>query len=396
MLDRVAFERDIRNLEAFGHRGSATQNEREAAKYLLGRLHENGLTNARIEPFYGMRSLPGTVLWHLAIGFVGLLLFEISPWITIVAGVATVLSFCLEQNCRGVWLSRALPHFPSANVVATIPAANRKRRVVLLAHYDTQRTGLIWVLYRYLCSIYWFTPAIMKASMTIVTASFGAQVILGIIAVAGLEGEWFWYAQRLLQVVYVGTIFFFAEWLFHSHVPGAGDNATGSAAIMTMASAWQENPHDDVELMIVFTGCEEAGMLGAEQWTLQHAAEIEATPTLFLNMDNLGFGPPRFLGNEAPNCGGIVSYPKPLLKLAEEVAREAGLADAGPHAVPAATDGLPLLTHGMQGLTIISFSHHGFMPNYHRMQDTTANLDFDAAWAATEFGWRVCGRLAEL
>jgi hypothetical protein len=49
----------------------------------------------------------------------------------------------------------------------------------------------------------------------------------------------------------------------------------------------------------------------------------------------------------------------------------------------------------MQGLTIISFSHHGFMPNYHRMQDTTANLDFDAAWTAVEFGWRVCGRLAE-
>ena len=118
-------------------------------------------------------------------------------------------------------------------------------------------------------------------------------------------------------------------------------------------------------------------------------------PTVFLNLDNLGFGPPRFFRYEVPLCGLPVAYPPELVNLAIDTARELGLKDAGPHALPGPTDALSFLTRGMRGISIVSFGKWGFMPSYHRLRDTTEHLDFDAAWQAVVFGWAILQRIAQ-
>ncbi len=93
-------------------------------------------------------------------------------------------------------------------------------------------------------------------------------------------------------------------------MPGAADNATGAAAVLTLGEAWCRRPHDGVELVLLLPGCEEPGMLGSAAWADRHREELSELPTFFLNIDNLGVGPVRFFGAEIPLLGWPVAYPR--------------------------------------------------------------------------------------
>jgi hypothetical protein len=165
--------------------------------------------------------------------------------------------------------------------------------------------------------------------------------------------------------------------------------------VLTLCQNWQREPVSDIELRIVFTGCEEGGLLGATEWADRHRDEVCSLPTLFLNLDNLGFGPPRFFASEVPLCGWPIPYSPAMIAAAKAAAEEVGLIDPGPHSMPGPTDALAFLVRGMEGMSIVSFRKWGFMPTYHRLLDTTENLDFDAAWQAVLFGETLLRRMAQ-
>jgi hypothetical protein len=129
-------------VDTIGYRPPTSEGERWASKYIQGVLAKLGLEH-QVEPFTSHRtfSYPYMILFAASVlgsllaggghGFLGFVL----------AGLAAV-GFYLENTCRGV-VSRILPHEPSQNVVARIPAwGEPRRRVGVCAHYDTSRTGL--------------------------------------------------------------------------------------------------------------------------------------------------------------------------------------------------------------------------------------------------------------
>jgi len=50
--------------------------------------------------------------------------------------------------------------------------------------------------------------------------------------------------------------------IFYKHVEGANDNASGVAVMLTMAEAMSLDAPADTEVVVVATGCEEAGTVG--------------------------------------------------------------------------------------------------------------------------------------
>ena len=360
-----------------------------------------------IEPFCGARSYAARVLMHIAIAAIGLLLSWRMPAIGMVLAAVALISFVVEQQWCVVWLSWPACRYRSQNVCETVPAiGTARRRIVLCAHYDSQHSGLIWTINRYLNRVSMSLPLWLKPPMTFLVALMALQILLSAAGAltGGIHGSTqmsagLTFTIRILEVlllaIYALVAALFIQLAFGRFVPGAVDNASGVAAVLELADAWVASPPaDDVELMVVLSGCEESVLLGAAAWADRHRQELGRLPTLFLNLDSMAFGPPRFLGAEVPAAGLPLRADARMIKLCGQIAEELGLHNAGPHALPGPTDGFALLARGLRGISIVSFQDGGVLPRYHTMADTADNMDFAAAHATVEFARRLCWKMA--
>lgn len=388
---RQRFERWIRDLAAFGHRGAGTANEKAAASYLLAELQQLGI-EGHTEPFVGYGTLALRCTFHVLVAAVAAYFVAEAPLLSAGVALLALVSMLVEFATRGIWLSRFLPRIHCQNVVAKIAALQPKKRILLVAHYDTQQTGLLWFLFQYLAPLFWVLPTWLKPPFLPIALTIVAHLVLAVAVLLHIDitEAWYW-----LFGFYVGFLLLVGEWAIHTHVPGAGDNASGVAAILSFVAEWQKQPRDDVELTIVFPSAEEAGLLGSMAWADAHRQEIAALPTEFLIMDNLGMGRPRYLGVEVPMVGWPTPYPPAVCQVAQQVAEEMELFEPGAWAVPAPGDGLTFLKRGIPGMSILSFHRWGYMPFYHLKGDTAEHLDFDAAWLGVRYGWRLLTRMAE-
>ena len=295
-----------------------------------------------------------------------------------------------------VWLSWPVCLYRSQNVCGTVPAGRAARgRVVLSAHYDTQRAGWIWTINRHLNRLFVSLPLWLKPPMTSLAVLMAGQVVLGLMQMRVGNGVPIRILGWLLLAVYGVIAAVFAQYALGKPVPGAVDNASGVAAALELAEEWVESrPTDQVELVVVLTGCEESVLLGAAAWADRHRKEVGRLPTVFLNLDSMAFGPPRFLGAEVPAIGAPIRCDRRVIEVCIGVAKELGLRDAGPHALPGPTDGFAFLSRGMRGVSIVSFEDGGVLPRYHTMADGVSEMDFVAARATVEFARRVCWKLA--
>jgi hypothetical protein len=274
------------------------------------------------------------------------------------------------------------------------PSAKPKRRVIVCAHYDTQPAGWVWAINRVTSRISFRSPLLLKTPLLPVIAMMTGQIALGALAIALGAGAVLSVLGGVLLAAYAIFGVLLVQWALGKPVPGAGDNASGSAAALAIAAAWRDSaPASDVELVVLLSGCEECGLMGAAAWADAHLQEIRSLPTVFLNIDGIGMGPPRVLGTEVPVAGLPLRADPAVVKVALDVAREMDLRDAGPHILPT-TDGVAFLARRIRGVTIVGFQDGGILPNYHTMNDTADNMDWPSARRGLEFANRVCRRLA--
>jgi len=391
---RVSFEQRVRALAEFGHRGSTTDRERAAGDYLCEQLRSIGLDPIR-EPFNGSSSYGGRILIHVIVAAFASAFLWVQPVIAIAIDFVVLVSLWAECNARGVWLSWPIVRYPSTNICAWIRVPSPRLRVIVSGHYDTQRTGFLWRVGKYLIPLFWWLPSFLKPPLLLVGIVLSGQALLSSLAMVNGTSLALSTANGVVLAIYAIALFIIGEWAFGSFVPGAADNASGAAAALALAEAWRDDPMESVELVVLLPGCEESGMLGSAAWANQHRMKLQAMPTVFLNFDNLGVGPARFFGAETPLFGWPIAYPSEMVKLAAQVSQEVGLEDFHPHTMPGPTDGLSFLVRGLEGMTIVSFQAQGFMPWYHLPGDTASHLDFDAAWHGVLFGWKFLRKCAE-
>jgi hypothetical protein len=348
------------------------------------------------EEFCGARSLAERLLVHVIVAAAGAAVIAWSPLATLVLGTVALVSLIAEQSTRGVWLSWPVCRSRSMNVCGKLVGPSPpRRRVVLCAHYDTQHSGWIWAIHRRMEGIGFRSPLLLKPPLLPVVGLMAAQAVLGAIAMAIGIGAVVTALDGVVVVLYVVLAVLLIQWALGRPVPGAADNASGVAAVLAIAEEWRTNPPaDDADLLVVLSGCEESGMLGAAAWADAHGDELQRLPTTFLNVDGIGFGPPRVLGAEVPAAGSPIRADPAMLELCRQIAQDMGLSNVGPHALPGPTDGLAFLARGMRGVTIVGFKGSGVLPNYHTFRDTSENMDWESAYVGLEFLRRVSGGMA--
>jgi putative aminopeptidase FrvX len=160
-------------------------------------------------------------------------------------------------------------------------------------------------------------------------------------------------------------------------VPGANDNLTGCAGGVLLLERLTDDKPDDVELVLVATGSEEAGTGGAFRLAQAMSGVWSKDDTVIVAIDGLSNGEMRYMED-----GEIVRLRIPEwleAAAADAAASDPRFAQVKPFQIPVGgSDAAPFEAMGWPGIALVCIDPDiGAPRHYHHPSDTPANLDMD-------------------
>jgi Peptidase family M28 len=375
----------IRELCAFERRGPGTDAERRAANALATRLRGIG-RRADIEPFFAHPQYSVVHLIHAVLGIAGSLLATVQPAVGFALVLFAAASTYLDLNTRLYLVRSLLFRRVSQNVVSPGGRPDAPARLILMAHYDAARTGYIF----------------SKASKRIRRLPESARLGLGPFRLffwvglapllpilgarmAGLDATWLNAVQAVPTIVLIVAAFLLIDIALSDIVPGAYDNASGVAAVLSATEELTTNPPENLDVWVALTGSEESFCEGSRAFVRSRRKGLDCERTYFLNVDSVSYGRVAYEISQ----GAVISVPhdRQLVELAEALAT-AGAADGGamPIRHPLLDDALPPRIRRLPSITIRTTDEDGNLaPWYHTHDDLPERVDSAALHQATDF-----------
>ncbi len=398
VTDPADLEAALHHLAAI-ERPSASEGEREAARWIAARLEEMGC-EARVEE----ERAHGTYWWPLGIaaaagavgGVLALRAWRRSSALSRVAGgvLATAGAAAIADDITAgqMWLRRALlPHRPTFNVVARVGDRDARRAVVLVAHHDAAHTSMLFdprplrafadrlpdVYARFTSTPPLMWPVVGGPSLVALGSLLGSRVLL-----------------RAGTLVSAGTVAAMAEIGTRAVVPGANDNLTGVATLLGVAHALREEPAEGLAVLLVSTGSEESFMEGMQAFAARHFPSLPVQTTHVICVDTVGS--PRLVLIEGEGMLRMNRYPEDFKALVRACADREAIPLEGGVTFRNATDALIALKAGYPTVMLGSFDRYRMPANYHAPTDTADNVDLDTLHQAVALCTAVVRRLAAL
>ena len=367
--------------ETIGPRGSTTQKEKAAAQYASQVLEQAGFRPVTETFESGCSSYSPYALFS-GIFLLGVFLFWIGGrWGAVAAlllSVFAIASVLLELTFRANPFRWLLPKGKSQNVWARIePQDVSREQIVLLGHLDTNRTPLLF------SSAGW-----VKFMGIIIPLGLGSALLLTVFFIIGsIAPKPLWlYISLPFALVLLVLLSLMLQANLSPFSPGANDNATGAAAVLSVAEKLTKEPLKHTAVWTVLTGCEEVGCYGAEFFAQMHKKELGKPVWI----------PLEYLGGIAADPAYILSETfllkspsdPDLIKLADQIAdQQPELKIHSLHWGGAYTDGAIGAKHGFRILTIASLRRDGSFPEWHRLTDTVENVDVEVLDRSQKFLW---------
>ena len=203
-------------------------------------------------------------------------------------------------------------------------------------------------------------------------------ILLGVQAITGIRLLGY-VAIPFAVIVAFALLLLIHRELFGKHVDGANDNASGVGVMLSLAEALSVDPSADTEVMVVATGCEEAGLVGMQKF-LKHIDDLERA--WIINIDNVGAGEVSYTTAE----GMLLRHKagRDLVEMAAKVAKLPGLDVSGRPFRVISTDAEPVLLRRIEAITVIA-TRDGIPVNWHWKTDTVENIDPDSIDTAYRF-----------
>lgn len=322
-------------------RGSASAGEIAAAEWVAARMRDCGADGPEVRPYLYSRTYAHAHALHFAAALAGR-----------IPALAALVSYDLDYSGRNQWLRRLLPRHPGAYSLARVPARGERRRtLVLVAHHDTARTGLVWRL-----------PVSRPIGRTGLVPSFALVPELAMLIRAVGRGR----LRAAAAAALVANVLLVADVARSPAVPGANDDASGVAALLALLAEWAPHGLPGTEVIAVSVGSEESGMGGMAAWMRDEGAALDPASTLVLSLDTLGCGEPIVARGE----GLTASYRSEDLDwLPSEVPRVR---------IGGWTDAILARHAGLPALSLLSRGPDGGFTDYHLPSDVPENVDFDS------------------
>jgi hypothetical protein len=383
LLDQTELRERVEALAAI-ERPSASSGEARAAAVIADELRERG---ARVEVEH--EPVHGTYYWPIgllcaAAAVAGARARRLTA---LLVGSATAAALVDDTSGGRLWFRRRFLHRrTTTNVVAEMGPADADRTLVFMAHHDAANAGLVFddrgsraLLHRFpgLVDRMDSTPPLMWGAV-----AGPALVALG--AALGLRKLRVF--ATLLSTGYAAAM---ADIGLRSVVPGANDNLSAVAVLLSLARSLEDEAVPGIRVILLSTGSEESFLEGMQGYAERHFGELDRGSTTFVCLETVGS--PHLATLEGEGMMWMNDYPEDLRREAYEAAAEVGVElQRGPR-LRFATDGLVSLRAGFPTLALVSYDHLKLPPNYHQMSDTAENVDYSTVADCA----RLCRRLLE-
>jgi Peptidase family M28 len=352
------------------HRPSASAGERRAAEWLVERFAEIG-AEARIEA----EDAHGTFWWPLGIGAAvggvlgGLAALRGRRLLGALLGAAGAAGIAGDFPPGERPLRRLLPRRTTYNVVCELGPTDAERTIVLIAHHDAARSGLV-----YHPSLPLIADRLGLIERTDTSPMLMAPVVGGplLAALGALTG------RRLLSKLGValglGSATAMVDIGSRDTVPGANDNGTAVVALLALAERLLEEPPEGIRVILLSTGSEESFSEGIKAFGERHFAELPRESTFFLCLESLGS--PHLLVLRGEGFLKMHQYPPRALAFMDGLAEELGIFLFPNLRLHNGTDGLEPLAAGYETVALCACTDLKQPAYYHWPDDVSANVDF--------------------
>jgi hypothetical protein len=367
--DKDRLRAQLEELERI-ERPSASEGERRAAEWLVGRFGELG-AEARIEA----EAAHGTYWWPLGIGAAlgalgGILGLRGKRLLGGALAAAATAGMASDFPPGKRWIRRALPRRTTYNVVCELGATDAERTVVVIAHHDAAHSGLV------------FHPQIPNIAdrlgmieRTDTSPPLMAPVIGGpALAALGALTD-----KRLLSKLGIflglGSAAAMTEIGLRKVVPGANDNGTAVVSLLALAEELLAQPPENLRVILLSVGSEESFSEGMKAFGERHFPRLPQESTFFLCLESTGS--PHLLVLRGEGFLKMREYPARSLALMDGLAEELGIRLYPNLRTRSGTDGLESSAAGYETAVIASCTDLKQPANYHWWHDLAENVEFD-------------------
>ena len=351
----------VHKLASFPNRAVASISEKPVQEYLKSLFAQGTVTE---EPFRTHKNYLITVWWLILGTIAGLILTYFFSW----GGTLVTFFFAYAALAYFNWYPSPVSAFPplveTKNLYVKEPGT-RKKRVLLMAHYDTAPISSL------------YTPKMVGSfrqsliiNQFIILASFLVSLLFSI-----FHYELLGYLLGVLSAYFILQLAVASVDFFRfGYANGASDNATGVAAAVETYRQMKEHTLDHVAVDVLLTGAEEVGMIGAKAFYEKHKNGLEGT--YVLNFDTLGNGSLRLITETGSFTS--IKYENILSQIGQEIIKTdpdfRHVTTGAWHT--ADFDSVWFNRGGVPTLTLAALDENGRMPNIHRETDVLTNVDF--------------------
>lgn len=360
------------------HRPSASPGEAQAASLIAAELEAAGAASRlEIERAHGTYWWPVGLLTALA-GLAGRIGGRATATL---AGALATAAMVDDIAGGGQWFRRRLlPARDTTNVVAEVGPPDAPRTVLVVAHHDAAHSGLVFhpELPRSVARRF---PKLWARQETTPGTMWGAVAGPALVAAGGVTGSR--HLRRAGLALCAGYTAAMADIGLRSAVPGANDNLSGVAVLVSLARSLADAPLDGVRVVLLSTGSEESFMEGMQAFARRHFDSLDHDATHVICVDTVGST--TLLALEGEGMVWMNEYPKDFIALAKRAAGELGIELFPNLRLRNATDGLVALRAGLPTLALASVDEWKVPANYHWPTDVPENVDYGSV--------ADCGRL---
>jgi len=354
--------------DEIGPRPSASRDEAAAGLYVSSRLVDMGLS-PETSAFRSSRSFGPAYLITFGLALLGGLMKR--GFLRYALGAVAAMAGIADSRFNRFGTGSLTRWSESRNVSVSIsPSGEVDRTICLVSHLDSSRSGLM------------FHPAVTPVLGNLVAAAGLALVIQALDPLIGRKGlgKWMIWKARAMCAVAFGLVA--QREIAGTYVAGANDNASGVGACLALASRLAREPLKNSRVVVLFTGSEEAGVIGMSEFLKRNDTE----GWLFVNFDGVSAEAPlRVLSKEGGPLGSVDADPE-LIRLAGEVGRKHPELQAVPleHGSGLPYDATPVLAAGGRAISVVN--QDGAIPDYHWPTDRFDRVSHPAFERAVSFG----------
>jgi len=371
-------------------RPSASDGERRAAEWIAAALSDRGLrAEAQEERAHGGYWWPLGLL-SAAAAAAGLAGLGGRRALASLTGGAAAAAVWDDISGGRLWFRRrVLPARATWNVVAEAGDPAAARTVVLVAHHDAARSGLIFHpgVPAFFGERF---PELLERTDTTPPVMFPVVAGPALVGLGGLLGSRA--ALRAGTIVSLGAAAVFADVGARGVVPGANDNLSGVATLVGVAEALAAEPVAGVRVLLVSTGSEESFMEGMQAFARRHFPRLATDRTHVVCVDTVGS--PELVLLEGEGMTVMRDYPEDFKALVARCAADAGIHLRRGLRFRNATDGLIALRAGYPTVMLGSINRYKAPANYHWPTDTPERVDYETVGDAVVVCDAVIRRLA--